>query len=114
MAIGDSLHDWLTEQHGIESRPLPYYVEKGGVFLKDAAGPAPGRLLLPAGTTVPGAARNCTRTSANAKRRAEHSRMITGDGFPRPGRDWLRGSLTKNDLTNPQMFDHYVWILIWR
>jgi epoxyqueuosine reductase len=28
---------WLREEHAIDAQPLPYHVEKGGLFLKDAA-----------------------------------------------------------------------------
>lgn len=35
--IADDLVDWLREHFTISARNLPYYVEKGGVFLKDAA-----------------------------------------------------------------------------
>ena len=31
------MRDWLVEDLGIEAQPLPYHVERGGVFLKDAA-----------------------------------------------------------------------------
>ena len=37
MAVSESLKLWLEEEHGLESKPLPYYLEKGGIFLKDAA-----------------------------------------------------------------------------
>jgi epoxyqueuosine reductase len=36
-AISRSLKQWLREAHGLGALPLPYYVEKGGLFLKDAA-----------------------------------------------------------------------------
>jgi epoxyqueuosine reductase len=32
-----SLDQWLEDEHGISSLPLPYAAERGGVFLKDAA-----------------------------------------------------------------------------
>jgi epoxyqueuosine reductase len=32
-----SFGEWLREEHGIRALPLPYSVERGGVFLKDAA-----------------------------------------------------------------------------
>jgi epoxyqueuosine reductase len=32
-----SLQQWLEDEHGISSLPLPYAAERGGVFLKDAA-----------------------------------------------------------------------------
>lgn len=35
--IGESMSQWLRKEHGIASQPLPYHVERGGVFLKDAA-----------------------------------------------------------------------------
>ncbi len=28
---------WLKKEHGLNAVPLPYHVEKGGIFLKDAA-----------------------------------------------------------------------------
>ncbi|OEU84203.1 MAG: hypothetical protein BA873_15555 [Desulfobulbaceae bacterium C00003063] len=28
---------WLRKEHSLDSQPLPYNVEKGGLFLKDAA-----------------------------------------------------------------------------
>jgi epoxyqueuosine reductase len=28
---------WLQEEHAIDAQPLPYHMEKGGLFLKDAA-----------------------------------------------------------------------------
>ncbi len=31
------LKEWLLEKYGLKSQPLPYHVEKGGIFLKDAA-----------------------------------------------------------------------------
>jgi len=31
------LKQWLREEHGIVAHPLPYHIEKGGLFLKDAA-----------------------------------------------------------------------------
>jgi len=37
MRINSSLCGWLDEKYGIQAQDLPYYVEKGGVFLKDAA-----------------------------------------------------------------------------
>ena len=37
MEISVSLKRWLRDAHGILARPLPYHVEKGGLFLKDAA-----------------------------------------------------------------------------
>lgn len=35
--ISDVLVKWLKDTHGIQAQALPYQVEKGGVFLKDAA-----------------------------------------------------------------------------
>jgi len=35
--ITHCLADWLTDEHGIEALSIPYHVERGGVFLKDAA-----------------------------------------------------------------------------
>ena len=37
ISINDRLSKWLEEKKGVESKKLPYYIEKGGVFLKDAA-----------------------------------------------------------------------------
>jgi epoxyqueuosine reductase len=37
MRVNSNLCDWLDEKYGIQAQDLPYYVEKGGVFLKDAA-----------------------------------------------------------------------------
>jgi len=37
MRINRSLIAWLEEGFGIGARDLPYYIERGGVFLKDAA-----------------------------------------------------------------------------
>jgi len=34
---GVRLQKWLSKALGIKARPLPYHVENGGVFLKDAA-----------------------------------------------------------------------------
>lgn len=34
---GSRLQGWMHEELGIGARPLPYHVERGGVFLKDAA-----------------------------------------------------------------------------
>ncbi|MFO7962851.1 MAG: hypothetical protein R6U50_02920 [Desulfobacterales bacterium] len=36
-AISEKLAAWLLETHGVRAQPLPYHVEKGGVYLKDAA-----------------------------------------------------------------------------
>ena len=35
--ISEELKDWLFRTHGVRAQPLPYHVEKGGVYLKDAA-----------------------------------------------------------------------------
>jgi len=35
--ISDSLKQWLKEEHGLSALPLPYHLEWGGLFLKDAA-----------------------------------------------------------------------------
>jgi epoxyqueuosine reductase len=35
--LGEQLVAWLTADRGVEARVLPYHVERGGVFLKDAA-----------------------------------------------------------------------------
>jgi epoxyqueuosine reductase len=35
--INDNLSAWIQEKFGIKTHRLPYYVEKGGIFLKDAA-----------------------------------------------------------------------------
>ncbi|NQT27025.1 hypothetical protein HQ585_16840, partial [candidate division KSB1 bacterium] len=37
MKISGSLKQWLLNEHGLNVLPLPYYVEYGGLFLKDAA-----------------------------------------------------------------------------
>jgi len=37
MEISDALRQWVKEEHGLDALPLPYHVESGGVFLKDAA-----------------------------------------------------------------------------
>jgi epoxyqueuosine reductase len=37
ITINDQLSEWLEEAKGIQTRKLPYYIERGGVFLKDAA-----------------------------------------------------------------------------
>lgn len=37
MRINKNLMAWLYEGFGIEARDLPYYVEHGGIYLKDAA-----------------------------------------------------------------------------
>jgi epoxyqueuosine reductase len=37
MDLAQIMARWLSEEHGIKARPLPYHVEKGGVFLKDSA-----------------------------------------------------------------------------
>jgi epoxyqueuosine reductase len=35
--INNKLSDWVEEKFGIKTHKLPYHVEKGGIFLKDAA-----------------------------------------------------------------------------
>ena len=35
--INNNLSDWLEEKFDIKTHKLPYHVEKGGIFLKDAA-----------------------------------------------------------------------------
>jgi epoxyqueuosine reductase len=35
--VSEELGDWLLKTHGVRAQPLPYHVEKGGVYLKDAA-----------------------------------------------------------------------------
>ncbi|MEE4243377.1 MAG: hypothetical protein V2I36_18080 [Desulfopila sp.] len=35
--ISKTLASWLLQTYGVRSQPLPYYVERGGVYLKDAA-----------------------------------------------------------------------------
>lgn len=35
--ISEELGAWLLRAHGVRAQPLPYHVERGGVFLKDAA-----------------------------------------------------------------------------
>jgi len=35
--VSEELADWLLRTHGVPAQPLPYHVEKGGVYLKDAA-----------------------------------------------------------------------------
>ena len=37
ITINDKLSSWLEERKGIGSKKLPYYIERGGIFLKDAA-----------------------------------------------------------------------------
>lgn len=37
MRIAKDLVQWLQQEPGLESRSLPYHLEKGGIFLKDAA-----------------------------------------------------------------------------
>ncbi len=37
MKISDSLKQWIKNEHGLDAIPLPYFVEAGGLFLKDAA-----------------------------------------------------------------------------
>jgi len=35
--ISESLKKWLLEEYDLTTQPLPYHMEKGGLFLKDAA-----------------------------------------------------------------------------
>lgn len=35
--ISEALSAWLLRTHGLPAQPLPYHVERGGVYLKDAA-----------------------------------------------------------------------------
>jgi epoxyqueuosine reductase len=37
MEVSEKLVDWLIKTHGVRAQPLPYHVEAGGVYLKDAA-----------------------------------------------------------------------------
>jgi epoxyqueuosine reductase len=37
MKIIDSLKAWVQKTYGLEAQPLPYFLEQGGIFLKDAA-----------------------------------------------------------------------------
>lgn len=37
MELSDFLKQWLKEKKGLGALPLPYHIEKGGLFLKDAA-----------------------------------------------------------------------------
>jgi epoxyqueuosine reductase len=37
MVLADELRDWLIEDFDIRATPLSYYVEEGGIFLKDAS-----------------------------------------------------------------------------
>jgi len=37
MEISESLKQWLRKEHDLRAHPLPYHVEWGGLFLKDAA-----------------------------------------------------------------------------
>jgi len=37
MTMADSIAKWLMSDFAISARDLPYYLEKGGIFLKDAA-----------------------------------------------------------------------------
>ena len=37
MELSESLRQWLKHEHHIDAHPLPYHVERGGLFLKDAA-----------------------------------------------------------------------------
>jgi epoxyqueuosine reductase len=35
--VSEELADWLFRTHKVRAQSLPYHVEKGGVYLKDAA-----------------------------------------------------------------------------
>lgn len=35
--ISHSLHQWFKKEYNISSKPIPYSIESGGIFLKDAA-----------------------------------------------------------------------------
>jgi len=37
ISINDKLSDWLGKEKGIKNNKLPYHIEHGGIFLKDAA-----------------------------------------------------------------------------
>jgi epoxyqueuosine reductase len=37
MEVSESLKQWLWHEHHVGAHPLPYGVEEGGLFLKDAA-----------------------------------------------------------------------------
>ena len=37
MSICDNVSEWLHEEKGISTNKLPYHIEHGGIFLKDAA-----------------------------------------------------------------------------
>ena len=37
MDINNRLSEWLKEEKGIQTKKLPYHIETGGIFLKDAA-----------------------------------------------------------------------------
>ncbi len=37
MNISKHLKNWLTEEYQVKAKPLPYAIERGGIFLKDAA-----------------------------------------------------------------------------
>jgi len=37
IAMANDLRQWLREEFEVKCGPLPYYVQKGGIFLKDAA-----------------------------------------------------------------------------
>jgi epoxyqueuosine reductase len=40
MSVNDRLCAWLEEEKGINTKKLPYFIERGGIFLKDAAAAA--------------------------------------------------------------------------
>jgi epoxyqueuosine reductase len=37
MSISDKVSEWLQKEKGIKTNKLPYHIEHGGIFLKDAA-----------------------------------------------------------------------------
>ena len=37
MSICDKVSEWVQEEKGIRTNKLPYHIEHGGIFLKDAA-----------------------------------------------------------------------------
>ena len=37
MSISDKISEWLQKEKGIKTNKLPYHIEHGGIFLKDAA-----------------------------------------------------------------------------
>lgn len=37
ISLNSALSTWLETEKGIQTHPLPYHIERGGIFLKDAA-----------------------------------------------------------------------------